>query len=305
MAILYFFESIRTPLLDALASFVTHFGEETIILAICALVLWCIDKYEGYFLGAMGYFGLLVNQVVKITVRVERPWIKDPNFTIVESAREQAYGYSFPSGHTSNSVGIYGAIASWNKNKVVQVLCILLCIFVPMSRLYLGVHTLQDVLFSLVVALVMIFGFRPIFKKAKEDTKYLYIIFGCLFACSVIGMIYVFGYSFPENTDATNLFASQANVSSIVGVSLGMLLSIYVDSKWIHYDTKAPLLGQILKFVLGMILLIGVQQISKAIFVAILGRTALCYILRYFTLIVFMYCLWPMTFRFFTKLGKK
>ena len=48
----------------------------------------------------VGFFGTLVNQFLKLVCRVPRPWVRDPNFTIVEAARADATGYSFPSGHT-------------------------------------------------------------------------------------------------------------------------------------------------------------------------------------------------------------
>ena len=92
MAFLYFLESLRNPILDFFFSIITLFGEETIFMAVGMIVFWCVDKYKGYFLLCTGFLGTILNQFLKILCRVPRPWVQDPDFTIVESAREGAGG---------------------------------------------------------------------------------------------------------------------------------------------------------------------------------------------------------------------
>ena len=96
MELLYWFETIRTPALDAAMSLVTRPGEETFFMVAALFVFWCVDKRRGYYLLAVGFTGTLINQWLKIVCRVPRPWVRDPHFTIVESARDGAAGYSFP-----------------------------------------------------------------------------------------------------------------------------------------------------------------------------------------------------------------
>ena len=96
MNLLYALESVRTPFWDAVFSAVTHLGEETVFMVAAILIFWCVSKQEGYYLLLMGFFGTVVNQFLKLLFRIPRPWVRDPDFTIVESARAQATGYSFP-----------------------------------------------------------------------------------------------------------------------------------------------------------------------------------------------------------------
>ncbi|MBR6614667.1 MAG: phosphatase PAP2 family protein, partial [Lachnospiraceae bacterium] len=152
MEFLYFLEGLRTPFGDAFFSLITHLGEETLFIVAGLIVFWCIDKLQGYYLLIVGLTGTVINQFLKLWFRIPRPWVKDPEFTIVESARAEATGYSFPSGHTQSSVGIFGAVARWNKNMVVRVVCVVICVLVPLSRMYLGVHTPADVGVSIAVA---------------------------------------------------------------------------------------------------------------------------------------------------------
>ena len=96
MALLYWFESIRSPVLDRVMLLLTCLGEETLFMAAALFVFWCRDKRRGYYLLSVGFAGTLINQWLKIVCRVPRPWVRDPDFTIVESARAGAGGYSFP-----------------------------------------------------------------------------------------------------------------------------------------------------------------------------------------------------------------
>ena len=103
MEFLYFLESLRNPFCDALFSLITTLGEETIFIVMAILFFWCINKWEGYYLFTVGLIGTVINQFLKLWFRIPRPWVRDPNFTIVESAQEAASGYSFPSGHTQSA----------------------------------------------------------------------------------------------------------------------------------------------------------------------------------------------------------
>ena len=120
MGVLYALESIRTPALDKIMSVITLRGGELFFMVIAVTAFWCVSKREGYYLMIVGFFGTVINQFLKILCCVPRPWIKDPDFTIVESARAEATGYSFPSGHTQNAVATYGGIARYRRHGAVH-----------------------------------------------------------------------------------------------------------------------------------------------------------------------------------------
>ena len=113
MSFLYMLEKIRIPVLNELMLAVTTLGEETAFLVIALIIFWCVDKKKGYYVMAVGFAGTIINQILKLACRVPRPWVLDPNFTILEQAREAAAGYSFPSGHTQTAVGTFGSIAAF------------------------------------------------------------------------------------------------------------------------------------------------------------------------------------------------
>ncbi|MBQ5601845.1 MAG: phosphatase PAP2 family protein, partial [Clostridia bacterium] len=172
MEFLYFLESIRNPVLDFLMLLVTELGSEAVFLALALCIFWCIDKKAGYYLLITGFIGITFNQFLKLSFRIERPWVKDPKFTIVESARAEATGYSFPSGHTQNITGVFGSIARFfSKKKLVVWTSVSVIVLVALSRMYLGVHTPLDVGVSLAIGTVLVFLVYPLVMKAFENEK--------------------------------------------------------------------------------------------------------------------------------------
>ena len=172
MQILYLLESIRNPALNAIMSIVTMLGEETVIIVLAVLVFWCYNKKDGYYLIAVGFFGMLINQFLKVLFKIPRPWVIDENFTIVESAREQATGYSFPSGHTSAATTIFvlSLIPSRLSNKrwvkyLVLGLCCLYVLTMGLSRICVKAHYASDVLFGFGITSICFLVTYIIFKK--------------------------------------------------------------------------------------------------------------------------------------------
>ena len=309
MEFLYFLQSIRCPLLDTIFSLLTHLGEETAFMAIGMIVFWCVSKYQGYYLLCVGFVGTVINQFLKITCRIPRPWVKDPNFPIVEAARAEATGYTFPSGHTQTSIGLYGGIARTAKHRVLRITMIALCLLVPFSRLYLGVHTPADVLTSVVIALLLVFTLYPLFQKAQSSPRILYIILGGFLILISLFLGFVALYPFPDEVYAPdaiqNLQSAQKNAATLFGCAVGLLLAYTADVKWIHFDTRAVWWAQIIKAVGGLGLVLAAKELLRTPLELLLGNVLVARGARYFLVVVVGGILWPLTFRFFAGLGKK
>ena len=308
MSFLYFLEGLRNPVLDAFFSFITLFGEETIFMVIGMVFFWCIDKYQGYYLLSTGFVGTMINQFLKMCFRIPRPWVKDPNFTIVESAREAATGYSFPSGHTQTSVGLLGGIARANKHKVLRGVCIALCVLVPLSRMYLGVHTPADVGVSIVIATILIFALYPLFMKAKDSPKIMYSILIAMTVVMGAYLLFINLYQFPESVyhvdNVQNLISARKNGFTLFGCALGFLVVYTVDLKWTHFDTKAVWWAQIIKAAGGLLVVLLIKEGLKAPLNLIFDENSVARCLRYFLMVVAGGALWPITFKWFSKLGQ-
>jgi len=304
MELLYWFQSIRTPFLDGVMSTVTHLGEETFFMIVAMMVFWCVDKRKGYYLLTVGFVGTLINQWLKIVCRIPRPWVKDPNFSIVEAARAEATGYSFPSGHTQSAAGYLGGIARFSDHTWLRIICTLLAIMTAVSRMYLGVHTLWDVGVSALIALVLVFAVYPLMESTLWFPKRLFYIIGgmLLFALAYLGFVEL--YPFPADVDATNLASAVKNAYTMAGAVFGVLVVSILDEKFLHFPTKAPWWGQALKLVVGLVLVAGVKILLKEPLLALCGGHNIGNLIRYFLMVMVAGVLWPMTFPFFAKLAK-
>ena len=309
MSFLYFLEDLRNPVLDAIFSAITLFGEETLFMAIGLIIYWCVNKYRGYYLLCVGFVGTVINQFLKICFRIPRPWVKDPNFTIVESAREAASGYSFPSGLSQTSVGLFGGIALRFKNRAVRMISIALCVLVPLSRMYLGVHTPADVGVSVVIALILIFALSPLFKKAEDSPRTMYAILLSLTAIMLAYLCFIHFRSFPEEVfhvdNVHNYTSAVKNAYTLTGCMLGFLVVYTLDLRFIKFETEAVWWVQIIKAVGGLLLVLAVKELLKIPLNAILPENTWARLVRYFTIALVGGALWPMTFKYFSKLGGK
>ncbi len=304
MNFLSWLQELRNPVCDAFFSFITLFGEETVFILVGLIFYWCISKRQGYYLLSIGLIGTVLNQFLKLIFRVPRPWVIDKNFKIVESARDAATGYSFPSGHTQTSVSIFGGIALWNKNKMVRIITIALCVLVPFSRLYLGVHTPLDVGVSVVLALLMVFGFYPIIYKSTNERKTMRIVFAVMtaFAGGFLAFVHCFDFSF--DVDVNNLTHGIETAYKMLGCILGLWISFEIDKHFINFETKAVWWVQIIKLVVGLIPILAIKSGLKEPLYVIVGNTNIADGIRYFLIAVFAGCVWPLTFKIWNKLSK-
>ena len=98
---LLFLQNLRIMLngvLDSAISFITTTAVGFIPLMILAFVYWNISKKWGMIAMRSTVFGDVINQLVKLTACIYRPWILDERINPVKSALKSANDYSFPSG---------------------------------------------------------------------------------------------------------------------------------------------------------------------------------------------------------------
>ena len=143
------------PLPDRVFAYVTELGSAQVIVGLSILGslfwYWRGNRIEAWRLALVGIGTLLFTQVLKLVYGIDRPLI---------DASLDATTYSFPSGHASGSLALYGltAYVLYRKKQSKVVIFILLCLVlaVSLSRVILNVHYFSDVLGGWLVALTMI-----------------------------------------------------------------------------------------------------------------------------------------------------
>lgn len=304
MGFLYVLEGIRCPFLDTLFSLITELGGETLYMAVAIAVYWCVSKGLGCYILTTGFVGTIANQFLKLCFRIPRPWVLDPDFTIVESARAGATGYSFPSGHTQNAFSSFGCLGMWAKKPLWRALCFIVILLIAFSRMYLGVHTPLDVGVAFALGLILMLALYPLFRDIESHPGRMYGVIIGMIALTVAYLCYVELWPFPADVDAANLASGTENGYKLLGASSALLLSYWLDRRYIRFETRAPLWGQVLKLVLGLAIVVGIRVVLKAPLYALLGEGGAADAARYFLVVLFAAAVWPMTFRAFAKVGR-
>lgn len=302
MKFLYMLESIRIPVLNEFMLLITHLGEETAFLVIALVMFWCIDKRRGYYILSVGFVGTILNQFMKMCFQIPRPFEADPNFHCLPAAEPEATGFSFPSGHTQSSVGTFGALAHTQKEKWLKIVFISIAVLVPFSRMYVGVHTPKDVLVAAAIAVSLIFLIKPF--VFDENGKYMPVLLGVMTLLAVGYVLFVSLYEFPLDVNQERIASGIESGYTLLGAMFGLLVVYIVDEKWLNFSTEAVWWAQILKIALGLgaVLLVksGLKPVLNAAFGELAGRSV-----RYFLIVIVAGIFWPLSFKYFSKLGRK
>lgn len=137
---------------------ITFFGSTIFMVGLCVLllVLFIILKKNiyGYIISGTLIFSTIMNNVIKVIIRRERPI-----YMIVKETT-----FSFPSGHTMASVSMYGIliylINKSNMNKKLKIILSIILGMIPFmvatSRIYLGAHYFSDILGAIMLATIVL-----------------------------------------------------------------------------------------------------------------------------------------------------
>ena len=242
----YWTEFLRDTLPWATTFFktVSFTGSEYFFVAIIAIGYWAYDRRLSRQVAILLLVTAVSNYWLKIIIRNPRPpsslWL--PGVT--------AKNYSLPSGHTQSSTVIWGWIGVKTRRKQVQIILAGLVFLVGLSRVYLGVHWLGDVLAGWIVGAFMV----GVFKRFEErvftvvDSERFDIGVAVFGALSMVGVEYL------------SPFGVGTNFGSLGGLMIGVGIGFLLERRYIQYERdEASLWRLFLRVVLGLGLVILVM----------------------------------------------
>lgn len=214
--VLKFFQSIRTPILNALFLILTISTEVPVIILLTAITYWCINKKYGHKLLFTLIPNIVINTGIKEFVKAPRPI----GIAGIESLRTQtATGYSFPSGHTQTATTFWTSLMIIFKKKWTYILGTIIILGVGISRLYLGVHWPVDVIFGWIFGIVFTVIFAKLFDIVDESKNYK-----LLFFVLIPFILFIF------------IVKSESYIK-ILGLLLGLIIGYIIEDKFIKFKT--------------------------------------------------------------------
>lgn len=159
-------KTIRSDFLTTLFKYITYLGNYYVLLIIdiivCSILVF---KYKNYKLAFISLLSLCIAGIMTYILKIiiVRP---RPEYMLIKES-----GYSFPSGHTLNSTALYGFISfliykNIKKKKFIPILVgVFTIVTVGLTRIYLNVHYLTDVLGGLLIGTIHLIILINLFRK--------------------------------------------------------------------------------------------------------------------------------------------
>lgn len=302
MDLLYFFESIRTPVLNIIGEVISFFGSETFLLILMGIIFWCVDKELGYKMAFSYVVAGTVNNVLKLALRISRPWVRDTSFSAVESARSTATGYSFPSGH-ANNIGVIGTSLIMNTRYTwLKIVALVMMIMVPISRMYLGVHTIFDVIAGLGLGILITIIVNKVMSGTSTDTRSLSPIMFALMLFPLALIIVALAFYYNGYVEYENM----ADAVKSSGAFFGIIIGWYIERTKVHFNVRCSRYWkQILKLLLGFAVVFIIKVGLKELFLLIGEEFWPGDFIRYFLMTFFAIGIYPMIIKklFSSKIG--
>lgn len=242
-------------------AFITMIAVDYYMLVPGLILFWAVDKKAGIF-GLSSYgFSSLENAGLKSAFCVYRPWIRNSRLKPLPEVMSGATGYSFPSGHSSSTSGFYGGlIAYFKKYKALCVVFAIMVFLTMFSRIYVGVHTPQDVLVGaltgIVAAFVVFFTDKLLQKRPNLDIVVLIV---SLVLCILV-VIFIYYRKYPLDYVDGKLLVDPKKMTiggfGDPGRFFGIMIGWFIERRFIKFDISGTNIQKVLRSFVGGLLFI-------------------------------------------------
>ncbi len=300
ISILIFLQSFREGIGAIFTEFLskmTWFGEMNVVLILAGLIYWCVSKETGTYL-LMGWSGnRVVNGVLKVSVCAYRPWIRDARIIPDVAAMESATGYSFPSGHSMNAASLFGGLAIKREYRPgLRALFWILMGLTAFSRIFLGVHTPQDILVGAGAGVLVMFLTGKLLKWLKDhpDKDIMIAVIGILIAVAVA--IFAALKPYPTDYDAEGKLLvdglKMANDTfKAVGWIGAFLIGWILERRLINFTTEVTVQQRVFRLVGGLLgyylISLIINPLLKSAVAGFAGTVITCFIQMFYIVFLF------------------
>ena len=234
-----------------LLSNLSAFGEQLLLVAVMGFLYWGLNKEFGKYLGLNVLMASVWNPMIKNVALRLRPYFASDKIQLLRKMEPDAdvmdvaaQGYSFPSGHSSSAVSLYGSLAAHEKKRrLLWVLAVLLPLLVGFSRVVVGAHYPTDVLCgwilgALVVALI------PWLRRKIQNR---------LLLNTVLLLSALPGFFYCTSSDYYTGF----------GMLVGFVLAEPFEEKYVRFENTRNLLRCLLRTLGGAAVYFGLNVVLK------------------------------------------
>lgn len=235
-------QGLSNPMLDSAMVGITHLGHESFYMILLPVLYWCVNTATGLRVSALFLAGMWLTSFTKDLLMLPRP------FEVEAGVRQLHYeadlGYGFPSGHAMGSSVIWGYFVAVYRRPAMTVACLMVILLVSVSRMYLGLHYLSDILGGWLIAGVALgtfFLLAPRLQRLAENA-------GLILAFAPLLLVPIYPAS---------------DGMKLAGYLVGLFVGYHVARKRLPFRAQAPWLQQIAKALVGLAVLFGLQTLTR------------------------------------------
>ncbi|MCR5624057.1 MAG: phosphatase PAP2 family protein [Lachnospiraceae bacterium] len=287
-------QSGLNPTLVKIVSLITDLGDSLIFVAILTFFYLSYDKEKGKTIGLNVIVAFYFGSIIKGLVMRCRPYINHESIKCLKAPQEgdmmnlKIQGYSFPSGHSTNSAVGYGTLAKLMKKKAITIICVILIFLVGLSRSILGVHYPTDVMTGWALGTTVVFLIPYIRDKFKNENVFFLIL--CILG--IPGFFVLSGNEYYTS----------------YGLLIGLTLANFFEEKYVKFENTEKILGRILRPVFAIVIYAVLAKVLKLPFSKELleSDSILQHIIRVVRYCIIMFTitgLYPMCFKKVKFLG--
>ncbi len=287
-SIIILLQKLQNPLLTTLMNWITLLGYELGVTIILCIFLFGFSFHKGFFLMQSYFSTVFISSFMKNIFFSNRPFvidnrIKNLDYTMIKEFNEGLVSYSFPSNHASQITSIALSISLILKKRIVYILSSIIVLLVLISRLYLGVHYLQDVLggFALAIIITLIY-YIPLKKHIEGNRNFPFNLTQTKNGQLAYFIFFIF---LPFLLIFIPVEFDKSQIGFLIGANLGyFLLGKNFKQSYIEYKINLISIGLrvIIGFAIYMILRLGLSFIFNLVFPDKLVGLVYFRVVRYF-----------------------
>ncbi|MEO8354411.1 MAG: phosphatase PAP2 family protein [Chloroflexota bacterium] len=272
--------------------FFTFLGSENFFFLILPLVYWSIDAGLGLRVGFVLVTSNSLNSIFKVVFASPRPyWVST---RVIPMSVETSFGV--PSGHAQNAMAMWGIMAHGLQKRWAWIIAIALSLLIGFSRLYLGMHFVQDVLVGWLIGGSLLLGFITLWDSVSSwvlnRSLMQQIVIAFVISLILIGVSawngtrlgeFVISQEWMDNALRAGAAPDPVSLEGFL-TSAGSFFGLAAGAAWIAsrggYQASGPLEKRAFRYAIGLIgiliLWMGLGEVFPR------DPNIISYVLRYF-----------------------
>ncbi|MGB8846909.1 MAG: phosphatase PAP2 family protein [Terracidiphilus sp.] len=240
-----------------------------VLFTILLYVVW--DKRLAVRLIVVVLLTVAFNDLLKVLIKNPRPFMADGTYkqkwaVSPAEAKSLALEYSTPSGHAMGSAAFYSYLLTFTRNRFVRLGLVLLIVLIGVSRPYLGVHYVEDVLLGWAIGLL--FGVAASRYTGTLANLWSKVPHGLQIAITIAGSAMVWLLLFALS--GWQIDYQVQEMTGYCGWLTGIVIACPLELRVVNFDPRGggPA-AKLLRFILSIAIMLAVAHILDAAFAPI------------------------------------